>query len=185
MKILLLFTALFTRYYSIAQQTENKNKEEKYRAVHWTIQDGLSDGINYFFIKDINGFLWMGTDHSGLNRFDGSLFKKYYHDSHDNRTVAGNTITGLIEDSLHNIWIGSERGLSHYDIKADNFSNFYTGQNPDHIFIPFWATRDEVYALESDFRIVKFNVHSFAKIPRRSYNSRQPWSRVKRPLFRS
>jgi ligand-binding sensor domain-containing protein len=36
------------------------------------------DGVSSM-IKDVNGFLWIGTGF-GLNRFDGGIFKKYVAD---------------------------------------------------------------------------------------------------------
>jgi ligand-binding sensor domain-containing protein len=146
-----------------AQQTQNKNIENKFRAVHWTIYDGISQGENYFMIKDASGFLWIGSKH-GLNRFDGNIIKIYYHDPHNKRTIAGNLISGFIEDSLHNIWIGTEMGLSRYDIKADTFSNFPPAKDvdPDHPSIPFWATKDKVFAFEG-YHITVYNIYSFRK----------------------
>ena len=95
-------------------------------------------------IKDVNGFLWIGTSF-GLNRFDGGSFKKYVADkTKKNKTIIGNFIEGLIEDSLHNIWIGTDKGLSCYDIKADSFRNIYSNL-PGNDIVPFWATKDEVF----------------------------------------
>jgi ligand-binding sensor domain-containing protein len=31
---------------------------------------------------------------------------------------------GLVEDSLHNIWIGTNTGLSRYNIRTEDFTNF-------------------------------------------------------------
>ena len=117
-------------------------------------------------IKDINGFLWIGTA-NGLNRFDGNIFKKYFADkTKKNKTITGNDIQGLIEDSLHNIWIGTNKGLSCYDIKADSFRIFFTGI-PLHDFFPFWATRDKVFCLHfagnKENQIASYDIHSFAK----------------------
>ena len=149
--------------FSYAQPAREKATENSYRAVHWTIYDGLSQAETYYILKDVNGFVWIGTK-NGLNRFDGNLFKNYYHDPHDKNTIAGSYILGLVEDSLHNIWIGSSRGLSRYDIKADTFSNFIPDKNsPDHSIEPFWATRDKLYALESGLQITVYDIHSFAK----------------------
>jgi signal transduction histidine kinase/ligand-binding sensor domain-containing protein len=149
--------------FSNAQQAIKKTGENKYRVAHWTIYDGLSQAETYYMRKDVNGFLWIGTN-NGVNRFDGSIFKTYYHDPENKHTIAGNVIVGLIEDSLHNIWIGSDRGLSRYDIKADTFSSFIPSKNdPDNSVVPFWATKDELYALESYSRIVVYNTHTFAK----------------------
>ena len=109
-KAVLLFLFCFANNFSIAQQAKQETAENKYRAVHWTIYDGLSQGENYYILKDVNGLLWMGTK-NGLSRFDGSHFKVYYHDPHNSHTIAGNFISGFVDDSLHNIWIGTERGL--------------------------------------------------------------------------
>ncbi len=114
-------------------------------------------------IKDVNGFLWIGSGR-GLNRFDGSNFKKYFADNtRKNNTVAGNDINGLIEDSLHNIWIGTDQGLSRYDIKTDTFRNFLAGKSQSFI-IPFWATRDEVFCVDyPDSQLSAYNIQTFIK----------------------
>jgi signal transduction histidine kinase/ligand-binding sensor domain-containing protein len=135
----------------------------RYRALHWSVQDGLSQGTNYDMIKDINGFLWIGSQH-GLNRFDGSSFKKYFMDkARKSNTVAGDQIYGLIEDSLHNIWIGTEQGLSRYDIRTDSFKNFYPDK-PNSTIIPFQATKQEIFCwYYPDSQLVAFDIHSFKK----------------------
>ena len=163
-KTILLFLLCLSGAFSIAQRAHKVTAENKYRAVHWTIYDGVSQGENYYMLKDGSGFLWIGSM-NGLNRFDGNLIKKYYHDPHDEHSIVGSFINGLIEDSLHNVWIGTNTGLSRYDVKADTFSNFLTGKktDPDHSITPFWATKDKLYALESSSRIVVYNTHSFAK----------------------
>jgi len=102
--------------------------QEQYRAVRWGMNEGLSIDANNVMLKDVNGFLWIGSVH-GLDRFDGSNFKNYSPDKNKPGTIIGTSITGLIEDSLHNIWIGTEKGLSRYDIKADTFRNFVLPAN--------------------------------------------------------
>ena len=138
--------------------------QEKYRAVNWTIHDGLAHSVTNIMLKDVHGFLWIATG-GGLCRFDGSQFRKYFHDPKDRHTIAGNIVFGLVEDSLHNIWVGTLSGLSRYDIKADTFLNFANTQkdNPNRSFIPFWATRNEIYALESNSTLVAFNTHSLVR----------------------
>src|SRR6476620_9473088 len=81
-------------------------QEKQYRAVLWGMNDGLAiEGDNYM-IKDKNGFLWVSS-RMGINRFDGNTFRNYAE-------VSGYTAFGLIEDSLHNIWIGSNEGVHRY-----------------------------------------------------------------------
>ena len=77
-------------------------------------------------IKDSKGFLWIGSTTPGgeLCRFDGATFKKYFPDPQKSGTINSDYIQSFEEDSLHNIWIGTGKGISRYDIKADTFTNF-------------------------------------------------------------
>ena len=151
--------ACATGNHCFAQQ----NKPEQYRAINWGLDAGLSHDWVSSMIKDANGFLWIATGF-GLNRFDGDKFKKYFADkAKKNKTISGHNINGLIEDSLHNIWIGTNKGLSCYDTRADTFRNI-SSDNPLQSNIPFWATKDEVFCW--DFpgpQLVAFNIHSFEK----------------------
>ncbi|MEP7323298.1 MAG: ATP-binding protein [Saprospiraceae bacterium] len=149
-------------------QTSNKIKPENaYRAVHWGLDEGLSQAEVYFTIKDINGFLWVGSRH-GLNRFDGKKFKIFYHNSRDSSSISGNVIhNGLVEDSLHNIWIGTEHGITRYNIKKETFTNFL----PDTSIVksgiltiyPFWATPHEVFCIEGEAVITAYNILTSSK----------------------
>src|SRR5580704_15081219 len=146
-KIMYLFFLSFVAGFSQSQQLINSNSGGAYLAIHWGLEEGMSQGEVYSMIKDMNGFLWVGTSF-GLDRFGGASFKKYFADKNKkNRTVIGNTINGLIEDSLHNIWIGTNNGLSSYDLKADSFRNFPSAVAGETV-IPFWATADEVFCVD-------------------------------------
>ncbi len=142
----------------------NTLSQNNYRSVHWDVEHGLSNGIVSCMIKDVNGFLWMGTSY-GLNRFDGSTFKNYFAEEKSKHTIPDNNILKLIEDSLHNIWIGSPKGLSRYNIRADTFTTFLSAStdNFNKAIIPFSATNEEVYCIEGNSAITAFNIHSLAK----------------------
>src|SRR5688572_29312165 len=96
----------------------SSNGQEKYWAIPWDVEQGLSLGSVHCMLKDANGFLWIGTP-AGLNRFDGSHFTNYFPDKNKRGTIISAYILSLVEDSLHNIWIGTHKGLSRYDIRAD------------------------------------------------------------------
>jgi len=139
--------------------------QERYRAVHWGIEDGLAQGEVYRMIKDVNGFLWAGTG-GGLSRFDGSRFKNYYHDPKKTGTINAAAVGGgMVEDSLHNIWIGTNNGLVRYDIQADTFAHFFPaiGRPFDRWAFAFWATSKEVYCFEYDSVIASYDIHTFAR----------------------
>ncbi len=164
-KISLLFLVCFAINFSIAQQIKKNINENKYRALHWSVEDGLAYDKTYCMLKDVNGFLWVGTT-EGLSRFDGSTFKNYYYDPKKKATISGPMILGLVEDSLHNIWIGTSKGLTRYDIKADTFANFsstISNTTFSTFIVPFFATKDEIYCHETDSFITAYNIHSFTK----------------------
>ncbi len=95
--VLLPVTILIVQI-SFAQLKIINNAKDAYRAVHWSLDEGLSHGQVEFMIKDVNGFLWMGTG-NGLNRFDGKKFKIFFHDPGNPSSISGNTVVGLVEDS--------------------------------------------------------------------------------------
>ena len=72
-KNILLFILCFITLFSIAQQIKNRDALYKYRAVHWGLENGLSQACVYHMLKDVNGFLWIGTQ-GGLSR--GSMHKE-------------------------------------------------------------------------------------------------------------
>ena len=156
---------LLLNFSSYSQSQLPQTTENNYRAVFWTEKDGLSLSRKNVMLKDINGFLWIISP-LGLNRFDGSTFKLYFPDKTSSGKIGGSYTFSLVEDSVHNIWIGTNKGLSRYDIKADTFKNF----SPDTVSIstvatvmPFWATRDLIYCLEAGYKIVTYDVRSFRK----------------------
>jgi signal transduction histidine kinase len=140
--------------------------QDNYRAVHWGIEEKMSVDPAIGMIKDVNGFLWIGTGGGGLLRFDGNHFKKYQNEINKNNNITSNDIRGLIEDSLHNIWIGSESGLCLYDIHADTFRTIaLAGANPaNRAIVPFWATREEVFCWDyPSAQWTAFNIHTLGK----------------------
>jgi ligand-binding sensor domain-containing protein len=164
-KILKLIILCLCLNKSEAQTTRNENSENEYMAIHQGVENGLSKDEVSFFLKDINGFIWMSTEY-GLNRFDGSTYKKYFANKTSNKTITENNVTRLVEDSLHNIWIGSANGLSRYDIKADTFTHFFAAAGSDIAdasIHPFFATQDNVYCIESSSGITSYNIHSLSK----------------------
>src|SRR6266487_1276374 len=104
-KILLLLISCLVVHFSIAQQQKDNASKDQYHAIHWDIENGLSRAWVSFFLKDVNGFLWISN--FGLNRFDGNTFKNYFADKNSNKTIIDNYTLRPIEDSLHNIWIGT------------------------------------------------------------------------------
>lgn len=166
---LLAVISCLTVSHSFSQQPPNRNITDQYRAVHWTIDDNLPSANSNAMYKDVHGFLWIGSGAPGgtqLCRFDGTHFKLYYPDKDKRGSINTGTIFSFKEDSLHNIWMGTERGMSRYDSKADTFTNFSAlikSGEEKWVITPFWATQDEVFCLEPGAAITAFNIHTLAR----------------------
>lgn len=94
-------------------------------ARHLTTAQGLSQGQVNCLLKDNEGFIWLGTQ-DGLNRFDGYRFRHFFHESDDSTTLSNNFIWRIIEDSRHDLWIGTfGGGLCRYDKVTETFQSFH------------------------------------------------------------
>lgn len=97
--------------------------DEHYYFKNLSVQNGLSQNTVNAILQDKQGFMWLGTK-DGLNRYDGSSFRKFKHDGHSERSIGNNFITALYEDVRGNIWIGADVGLYIYYPEKDSFRHF-------------------------------------------------------------
>ncbi|MCR4994390.1 MAG: helix-turn-helix domain-containing protein [Bacteroidales bacterium] len=58
------------------------------------------------------GHLLIGTDNGLFVRTEDGALKHILHDARDHRSIAGDAIWSLFSDRDHNIWVGTENGLS-------------------------------------------------------------------------
>jgi signal transduction histidine kinase/ligand-binding sensor domain-containing protein/DNA-binding response OmpR family regulator len=87
-------------------------------------KDGLLSNVVNSIIKDRQGLMWFATD-DGLNKFDGTNFTVYRNITGDTTSLRVNEVLTLCEDKQGNVWAGtSGGGLSLYDRKKDNFTNY-------------------------------------------------------------
>ncbi len=170
-KNILLFILCFATLFSVAQQIKSVSAPDSYRAIHWTNDDGLPQSTTHAMFKDARGFLWIGGEKSGLCRFDGAFFKKYLP-GQKRGAINSDEVYTFKEDSLHNIWMGTGKGISRYDMKADTFTNFSPFIDSAHsqfsfsfseVIAPFWATKDEMYCMEPGGAITSINIHTLKR----------------------
>jgi len=86
---------------------------------HFTLEHNLPA---QFLMQDSKGYIWIGSD--GVFRFDGLTTKRFVHDSKNANSLVNNTIRNIAEDKDGTIWIGTQRGISHYYPTKDSFENF-------------------------------------------------------------
>ena len=112
-------------------------RSEKY----YTYQAGPSKSLDKSIIssnairkiyKDKQNNLWIGTGH-GLNKIGASgrsdldrkpaiSFHKYFYEHPDLESFQGNEVVDILEDSMGNLWIATDLGLSLLDRETDHFS---------------------------------------------------------------
>jgi hypothetical protein len=164
--ILLLIIIFLAAITVSAQQRPRQINSDNYRAVHWSVENGLASDIANIMLKDVKGFLWVGSLNGELCRFDGATFKKYKPSTHIPGNINSDFITGLVEDSLNNIWVGTAKGMSRFDINTDTFKNIVSGigsTSPHKSIVPFWSTSSHVYCLEAGFQIAAYNINSLKR----------------------
>lgn len=72
-------------------------------------------------IQDHYGFIWLGTNGVGLNRFDGIDYVTYKHALKDSTSISSSLIHASYLDKQNRLWFGTEEGVSLYNRDLDCF----------------------------------------------------------------
>ena len=99
---------------------------------HVTSENGLSSNSVLSITQDRTGFLWFGTS-MGVNRYDGTRFKRYLHNERDSNTLIHNYVLSLFCDSRNTIWAGTSAGLNRYNETKDYFERIPLTTGPLYI----------------------------------------------------
>ena len=92
--------------------------QSRIRFEHLTSDDGLSHDSVFAILQDRYDFLWIGTQ-AGLNRYDGNRVTQYRHDPRNAKSLAGDFVQFLFEDSHGGIWAG--RNTTRFDPTTETF----------------------------------------------------------------
>jgi signal transduction histidine kinase/ligand-binding sensor domain-containing protein/DNA-binding response OmpR family regulator len=96
---------------------------------HLSSRDGLSQRSITDIMQDKDGYLWFGT-RDGLNRYDGSNFLVFRHDSEKLNSLTHSWVTSIYQDTKKNIWVGTKDGLNKYNPELQHFIPFKHPDNP-------------------------------------------------------
>lgn len=91
-----------------------------YRAETITSRDGLSDNRVTCFLKDRDGFIWVGTK-NGLNQYDRHSFT-IFRPSRKN-SISSEAINDIVQDDQGIIWVATMQGLNRYDPKTGHWES--------------------------------------------------------------
>ena len=84
---------------------------------------GFSNITTTTCFQDSYGYIWFGG-YSGLAKYDGYETKWYNNDPQDQLSLIDNKVNDIAEDSLGNLWIITQNGISYYQRKNDQFIQF-------------------------------------------------------------
>ncbi|WP_372757992.1 two-component regulator propeller domain-containing protein [Mariniflexile sp.] len=86
-----------------------------------SIKKGISKTAVSTIIQDNYGFIWMGTNGTGLYRFDGIEYTSYSHKLNDSTSISNSIVFCSYVDSKNRLWVGTESGLNLYNRDLDQF----------------------------------------------------------------
>ncbi len=101
-----------------------KFSEHQFRFQHITANEYYGIGNVWDIIEDHEGFIWFGTE-DGLLKYDGYELTSYKNILNDSTSLSGNFILSILEDSKHNLWVGTlGSGLNLYKRDENRFYRF-------------------------------------------------------------
>jgi len=93
-------------------------------------KDGLSSPYITSIFQDHHGFIWIGTDEGGLNRFDGYTFLHYRRNREDSGSISSDRITETFEDSSGILWVATKNaGLNSLNRDTGTFTLYLHNPN--------------------------------------------------------
>ncbi len=69
---------------------------------------------------DSTGFIWIGTEDSGLYLFDGTNYLHFFA-ADEKGSLSSSHITRVFSDSRGTVWAGTDRGVDRYDPTSGSF----------------------------------------------------------------
>ncbi|MCU0432760.1 MAG: hypothetical protein MUC87_04835 [Bacteroidia bacterium] len=126
---------------------------QSYDFVNYNVENGLTQSNVTDIIQDSRGYLWIGTNGGGLNRFDGVTFREY--SLKDN--VPGQIISSIAEAPNGDIWVGSTwGGAGRYDGKSFELFNKDFGLTSNCV-LSLLCAGDKVYMGTPDGGIYEYS----------------------------
>ena len=76
--------------------------------------------------QDGKRYLWIGTETSGLNRYDPMTgqWQRYYHNPKDPKSLAHNFVYDILSDKDSTLWVATRGGLSRMAPNQQGFRNY-------------------------------------------------------------
>jgi ligand-binding sensor domain-containing protein/serine phosphatase RsbU (regulator of sigma subunit) len=146
MRVFVLLSFLLWMTVLEAQQRNFKRYAAEY---------GIQASIKCIF-QDSRGYIWIGTQNGGINRYDGQHFVNYSKSN----GLLGNSVTDICEDKNGNLWIGTANGLNYFDGK--NFKKYGPEDGLGNYPVnKICCTKSGDIWIASSEGLVRYNGHKF------------------------
>lgn len=101
--------------------------------------DKSNPAANSLYCEKNNKVLWIGST-EGLYRIDTETNdrKIWKHDPKDANSLCNDTISSLKADAFGNLWLGTNNGLSKFEISSGKFTNWKLNSNSIHGNLMFY-----------------------------------------------
>ncbi len=124
----------------------------------------LTSRLTSCITQDHSGNIWIGTTERGISILHPTTdrLKHYIHHEWDKQGISDNCINCIFHTSRGDTWVGTQKGLDHYDPHEDCFQSVdgLTGYHIMHIEEDgrgnLWiSTNDGIFALSSSGTIIR------------------------------
>lgn len=108
------------------------------------LENQKKDWVIQTVLEGSNGSFWFGLDEAGLLRWqkETNTFTHY----NENDGLSHNNVMSLAEGDDGNIWIGTEFGLSRFNLSENRFYNYFSqSNNPNSL-----SSHEQITGLEVD-----------------------------------
>ncbi len=127
---------------------------------HFTKSNGLaSNNILTMFI-DSKDFIWLGTNEAGLLKFENKKFINYA----ENNGLANKAVWSIAEDDKHNMYFGTESGISCFDGMKFRTISVSDGLCSNKISGLTWDSTDKSFCVGTDKGINRLKLSPDFKI---------------------
>lgn len=100
------------------------------KITHYKHLPGNKNSLSNNYITSVKedhlGYLWIGTQDDGLNRYNPSTgeFKLYNYDITDTQSISNKGINAICEDHNGNMWFGTWWGLNKFNRESEKFFRY-------------------------------------------------------------
>ncbi|MBP1614189.1 MAG: todS 13 [Bacteroidetes bacterium] len=104
-----------------------RRSDIRYRYMEYKLDNQetrLIEKINCIY-EDRKGTIWLGSNGYGMYKLESDAKYPYIFSNMTTKSgLPDNTIFGILDDKAGNLWLSTNFGLSHYDTKSRNFTNY-------------------------------------------------------------